>query len=80
MSTVAETATTPTRRRKRVDGWRWAGRIFLALMLFYTAVLTVCLPEFWWHPYGPLSKNLPILAVLALLIVDDSARRPARRR
>src|SRR4029077_2944628 len=40
MSTIAETATTsaPTRRRKRVDGWRWTGRIFLALMLFYTAV------------------------------------------
>ena len=38
MSTTAESATIPTRRRKRVDGWRWAGRIFLALMLLYTAV------------------------------------------
>jgi multiple sugar transport system permease protein len=38
MSTIAETVTTRTRHRKRIDGWRWAGRIFLALMLFYTAV------------------------------------------
>ena len=63
-------------RRWRLAVW-WSQ---VALMLFYTAVLTVFLPEFWWHPYGPLSKNLPILAVLALLIVDDSARRTARRR
>src|SRR6187402_1489430 len=38
MSTTADSAMTPARRRKRVDGWRWAGRIFLALMLLYTAV------------------------------------------
>ena len=25
-------------RRKPIDGWRWAGRLFLLLMLFYTAV------------------------------------------
>ncbi|MCP8940784.1 carbohydrate ABC transporter permease [Alsobacter sp. SYSU M60028] len=27
-----------TRPRKSIDGWRWVGRLFLALMLFYTAV------------------------------------------
>ncbi len=63
-------------RRWRLAVW-WSQ---VALMLFYTAVITVCLPEFWAHPYGPLSKNLPILAVLALLIVDDSTPRTARRR
>jgi multiple sugar transport system permease protein len=31
--TRAETST-----REPVDGWRWVGRIFIALMLFYTAV------------------------------------------
>jgi multiple sugar transport system permease protein len=30
------------RSRKRIDGWRWAGRIFLVLMLIYTA-----LPMIW---------------------------------
>lgn len=39
MSTIAETALRgQTRRRMRVDGWRWAGRLFLVFMLFYTAV------------------------------------------
>jgi hypothetical protein len=38
-------------------------------MLGYTALITVFLPEFWLHPYGPLLKNLPMLAALALLLV-----------
>src|ERR1041384_4848598 len=42
MSTIAETAATQASRGKRVDGWRWAGRLFLAVMLFYTA-----LPMVW---------------------------------
>ncbi|TIW40735.1 MAG: carbohydrate ABC transporter permease, partial [Mesorhizobium sp.] len=39
MSTTAKTAPRGlSRRRMRVDGWRWAGRIFLVFMLLYTAV------------------------------------------
>ena len=36
MTATARTA--PTRKRKPIDGWRWVGRIFLALMLFFTAM------------------------------------------
>src|SRR5262245_46641160 len=75
MSTVAETATTPTRRRKRVDGWRWAGRIFLALMLFYTAVPMIWmlltsiksgfaamqLPPQWWPAEPTLASYQKLL-------------------
>ena len=75
MSTVAETATTLTRRRKRVDGWRWAGRIFLALMLFYTAVPMIWmlltsiksgfaamqLPPQWWPDEPTLSSYQKLL-------------------
>ena len=38
MSAIAETMPSRPRRRKRIDGWRWAGCIFLVLMLIYTAV------------------------------------------
>ncbi len=38
MSTMSHGATERTRRRKPIDGWRWAGRIFLAVMLVYTVV------------------------------------------
>lgn len=39
----------------------------LALIGFYTIVIAVRLPEFLVHPYGPLTKNLPILAAIWLL-------------
>ena len=38
-----------------------------ALIVFYMLVISVRMPEFWLHPYGPLLKNLPMLAVIALL-------------
>lgn len=41
------------------------------LIAGYTAIITVRLPEFWIHPFGPLSKNLPMLAALALLYVHE---------
>jgi uncharacterized protein YbjT (DUF2867 family) len=38
-----------------------------ALILTYTVIITIELPEFWLHPYGPILKNLPLLACIALL-------------
>lgn len=38
-----------------------------AVIVFYTVVVTLFLPQFWLHPYGPIVKNLPLLALLALL-------------
>jgi NAD(P)-dependent dehydrogenase (short-subunit alcohol dehydrogenase family) len=39
----------------------------LAVILFYSAVISWKLPEFWLHPYGPLLKNLPMVALIWLL-------------
>lgn len=47
--------------RRRV----WLAQI--ALMLGYTAIISWRLPEFWLHPFGPILKNLPLLAALYLL-------------
>ena len=33
MSVTVDTVT--PRSRKRIDGWRWAGRIFLLIMVLY---------------------------------------------
>ena len=38
-----------------------------ALILAYSAIITWRLPEFWLHPYGPMLKNLPLLAAIWLL-------------
>ncbi|SEK82269.1 SDR family oxidoreductase [Nitrosovibrio tenuis] len=37
------------------------------LIAVYTLTITTYLPEFWLHPFGPLAKNLTILAVIWLL-------------
>jgi hypothetical protein len=42
-----------------------------ALICAYTAVITVALPEQWLHPYGPVTKNVPLLAILALLYATE---------
>lgn len=47
----------------------------LALVGFYTVFIAVKLPEFLLHPYGPLLKNLPILAVLWLLFELEEERK-----
>jgi uncharacterized membrane protein YphA (DoxX/SURF4 family) len=49
-----------------------------ALVAGYTLVITFRLPEFWLHPYGPLTKNLPILAVLWLLHATENPTRNPR--
>jgi hypothetical protein len=49
----------------RPNRWLWLAQI--ALILGYTAIITLRLPEFWAHPFGPLLKNLPILAILMFL-------------
>lgn len=45
--------------------WLWLAQ--LGVILFYTVIITWKLPEFWLHPYGPLLKNLPMLAAIWLL-------------
>ncbi len=48
--------------------WLRPGRVVwavaLAATLGMTAVATWIDPTLWWHPLGPLTKNLPIIALL----------------
>ncbi|WP_198118533.1 SDR family oxidoreductase [Massilia rhizosphaerae] len=46
---------------------RWLWRLQFALIGFYTIVIAWRLPEFLVHPYGPLTKNVPMLAAIWLL-------------
>jgi hypothetical protein len=45
----------------------WLAQI--AVMLTFTVIISIWLPEFWLHPYGPILKNLPMLAGIILLYV-----------
>lgn len=55
---------------------RWIYRLQLLLIAFYTVVITFHLPGFWAHPYGPVLKNLPLMAAIAVLHeLDDGEAR-----
>jgi hypothetical protein len=56
-------------RRRR---WLWLGQS--ALILLYSAIISVRLPEYWLHPYGPMIKNLPMLAAIYCLYLLEQPR------
>jgi uncharacterized protein YbjT (DUF2867 family) len=59
---------------------RWRRPLWLAqlaLMAGYTLLITLFLPEQWLHPYGPISKNLPLAAAIALLWALERPSPPA---
>lgn len=45
--------------------WIWPPQ--MALVLGYTTIMSLHLPQFWMHPFGPLSKNLPLLALMFVM-------------
>jgi nucleoside-diphosphate-sugar epimerase len=49
--------------------WIWA--LQLVVIVFYSLVIAWRLPEFLWHPYGPILKNLPMLAAILLLMANE---------
>jgi uncharacterized protein YbjT (DUF2867 family) len=59
----------PAHRR----GVLWAAQ--LLLMAGYTLLITLFVPEYWLHPFGPISKNLPVAASIALLWAIEGKRR-----
>lgn len=53
--------------RVQLVGW-----VQLALILFFTTVLTVTQPELWAHPFGPLTKNLALVgATLVIMAMEE---------
>ena len=62
---------------------RWRRPMWLAQMALiagYTLLITAFLPEYWLHPYGPIAKNLPLLALVALLwALEPPVRQEGRR-
>lgn len=54
----------------------WRSRILClmqaGLIACYTLIISIWLPEFWLHPFGPILKNLPILLLLWLLYKYES--------
>jgi hypothetical protein len=49
--------------------WLWLLQI--GVIVIYSTIISLRLPEFWTHPFGPLAKNVPILALLIILLVTE---------
>lgn len=49
----------------------WCYQLQIIVILSYSVLLTLIAPQFWLHPFGPISKNLPILALIFLLLYSD---------
>ena len=39
----------------------------IGLIVSYSALLSFIDPEFWLHPFGPLTKNIPIVVLIYIL-------------
>ena len=44
----------------------WVAQI--VVILLYTTIITLKLPGYWIHPFGPIVKNLPMLAAIFMLL------------
>ncbi|MBC3919712.1 SDR family oxidoreductase [Undibacterium sp. CY18W] len=53
----------------------WPRRILwlmqIALIVGYSCIIAIYSPEYYLHPFGPVLKNLPILALLAFLFAHQ---------
>ena len=49
-------------------------RMQMLLIAGYTAIITLFLPDYWLHPFGPVLKNLAILAMLVVLDAQTDRR------
>lgn len=52
----------------------WVWRTQLLVIVVYTALITLRIPHWWLHPFGPVLKNLPMLVGTAMLAALPRSR------
>ncbi len=45
------------------------GMVQIALIVIYSVIISFALPEQWIHPFGPVTKNLPLVAATLIMMV-----------
>lgn len=50
---------------------RWTAWLQILVMLLFSLMIALYLPQYWLHPYGPLIKNIPLMvATLVMLVLE----------
>jgi hypothetical protein len=44
----------------------------VVIIVLYTMLLTFINPSFWLHPFGPITKNFPIIVLIAFIYIENS--------
>jgi hypothetical protein len=58
---------------------RWLWICQAAVIVGYSAIVTLALPEYWLHPFAPILKNVVLLAALLMLYeLEEPERHPTR--
>ena len=42
----------------------------ISVIVTYTVLLTFIDASFWLHPFGPITKNIPIIVIVTDMLVD----------
>lgn len=56
---------------------RWRAAVWYAqliVILGYTLLITLRIPHWWLHPFGPVLKNLPMLVAISMLAARERRR------
>ena len=46
----------------------------LTIIILYTLTITFTLPDFWLHPFGPVLKNIPLVATLLVYLTLEGEK------
>jgi len=46
----------------------------ITVITVYTVLLTFIDPSFWLHPFGPITKNIPIIVLISLILINKVDR------
>ncbi|KGJ96913.1 DoxX-like family protein [Colwellia psychrerythraea] len=46
----------------------------VTVIALYTLLLTLVDASFWLHPFGPITKNIPIIVLIAYVYTSDATR------
>ena len=46
----------------------------LSVIILYTLSISLTLPEFWFHPFGPVLKNIPLWVTLLVLLTLEGEK------